>query len=89
MKKSIQLFTFLLILSHFSLNAQQNWTLKICVDTAYKKNISINQAQLSSRVNKISMEQSKTAVLPTLNFNDAQSLNAGYSLDPFTYQYTT
>jgi outer membrane protein len=27
--------------------------------------------------------------LPTLNFNDSQSLNSGYSLDPFTYQYTT
>lgn len=89
MKKSTQLFIFLLIISRFSLNAQQNWTLKMCVDTAYKKNILINQAQLSSRINKISMEQSKAAVLPTLNFNDAQSLNAGYSLDPFTYQYTT
>lgn len=89
MKKSTQLLILFAILNHFSLNAQQNWSLKMCVDTAYKKNISINQAQLSCRINKISMEQSKAAVLPTLNFNDAQSLNSGYSLDPFTYQYTT
>lgn len=78
-----------MILSHFSMNAQQTWSLKMCLDTAYKKNIAVNQAQLSSRVNKIAFEQSKSAVLPTLNFNDVQSLNAGYSLDPFTYQYTT
>ncbi len=71
------------------MNAQQTWSLKMCLDTAYKKNIAVNQAQLSSRVNKIAFEQSKSAVLPTLNFNDVQSLNAGYSLDPFTYQYTT
>jgi outer membrane protein len=61
----------------------------MCLDTTYKKNISVNQAQLSSRINKITFDQSKAAVLPTLNFNDVQSLNSGYSIDPFTYQYTT
>jgi outer membrane protein len=89
MKILLKLFTLLTILSHFSLNAQQTWSLKMCLDTAYKKNIAINQAQLSSRINKIAFDQSRAAILPTLNFNDAQSLNSGYSLDPFTYQYTT
>jgi outer membrane protein len=89
MKIFLKLFILLTILSHFSLNAQQTWSLKMCLDTAYKKNISVNQAQLSSRINKIAFDQSRVAVLPTLNFNDSQSLNSGYSLDPFTYQYTT
>lgn len=89
MKISSILFSIWFFLYNSHLNAQQNWTLKMCIDTAYKKNISINQAQLSSRIDKISMEQSKSAVLPTLNLSDAQSLNAGYSLDPYTYQYTT
>jgi outer membrane protein len=60
----------------------------MCIDTAFKKNISINQGQLNSRINGINLLQSRVSVLPTLNLNDSQSLNAGYSLDPYTYQYT-
>ena len=62
--------------------------MKACIDTAYKKNISLNQGQLSSQINKIYLIQSKAGLLPNLNMSDMHSLNSGYSLDPYTYQYT-
>ncbi|MES2517399.1 MAG: TolC family protein [Bacteroidota bacterium] len=88
MKYLVQLSIFFIFLCHFSVKSQQTWTLKMCIDTAFKKNISINQGQLNSRINGINLLQSRVSVLPTLNLNDSQSLNAGYSLDPYTYQYT-
>jgi len=69
-------------------NAQQVWTLKSCIDTAFKKNISLNQEQLGSQINKINLTQSKAGLLPNLNVNDAHSLNYGNSYDPYTYQYS-
>ncbi len=80
---------FMLYCCISSLQAQtKKWSLKACIDTAFKKNISLNQEQLSSQINQINLVQSKAAVLPNLNLNDAHSLNSGYSLDPYTYQYT-
>ncbi len=85
----IKLFVaFNLVTICISLNAQQIWSLKACIDTAFKKNISLNQEQLNSQIDNINLTQSKAGLLPNLNINDAHSLNYGYSFDPYTYQYT-
>jgi outer membrane protein len=65
------------------------WSLKVCIDTAFKNNVSLNQGQLTSETNKINLAQSKAASLPNLNLSDGQNFSSGYSLDPYTYQYTT
>jgi len=70
-------------------NAQKMWTLKECLDTALVKNISINQGYLSSEIARINLIQARAAVLPNLYLNDSHSLNSGFSLDPYTNQYTT
>ena len=72
-----------------SANAQRMWTLKECLDTALVKNISINQGYLSSEISRINLIQARAAELPNLYLNDSHSLNAGFSLDPYTNQYTT
>lgn len=69
--------------------AQRTWTLKECIDEAINKNISVNQLQLVNQTNAINLCQSKAGKLPTLNMTDAQTSSSGYSLDPYTYQYTT
>jgi len=89
MKKNKKLFIALYaVLLSLTLNAQQIWTLKACIDTAFNKNISLNQEQLSSQINKINLTQSKAGLLPNLNINDVHNLNYGNSFDPYTYQYT-
>ncbi len=65
------------------------WSLKACIDTAFNKNVTLNQGQLTSETNKINLAQSKAASLPNLNLSDAHNFSSGYSLDPYTYQYTT
>lgn len=88
MKTSNQLLITLFVacIFCFSTNAQQRWTLKACMDTAFKKNIALNQEQLNSQIDKINLTQSKASLLPNLNLNDSHSLNYGYS-DTYTNQY--
>ncbi len=88
--KSLSIFFIGLIISFvcLSANAQQIWTLKACMDTAFKKNILLNQEQLNSKISNVNLSQSKAAVLPNLNLNDVHSFNSGYSVDPYSYQYS-
>jgi len=59
------------------------------MDTALYRNISINKGILNSNINVINLLQSKSAIIPNLNFGDNQAYNSGFSLDPYTNQYTT
>jgi len=72
-----------------SITAQRVWTLEECLDTAQVKNITINQSYLSSQIARINLIQAREAQLPNLYLNDSHSLNAGFSLDPYTNQYTS
>ena len=88
MKKSKRrLVTVFLAILCLSANAQGKWTLKSCIDTAYKMNISLHQGKLSSQIEKIKLGQSKAGLFPNLNLNDAHSLNWGTSYDPSINQY--
>jgi len=87
-KNRIQLLILLAGLFCLSVNAQQKWSLEACIDTAFKKNISLKQEQLISQIDKINLVQSKAGLFPNLNLNDAHNLNYGYSIDPYTNQYS-
>ncbi len=90
MKKLIRVIVVIIVcVFNISLNAQHLWSLKECLDTALIKNITINQGYLSSQINKINLIQSKAAQLPNLYLNDSHNLNSGFSLDPYTNQYTS
>jgi len=82
------LFTFFMGLICLSANSQTTWTLKACIDTAFKQNISLNQQQLGSQIEKINLTQSRAARLPNLNMSDVYSLNAGSIQDPSTSIYS-
>ena len=88
--KKIKIKLFLVASSLcFISQAQKIWSLKTCMDTAFKKNILLNKGKLNTEIYKTNVSQSKAAQLPNLNLTDAHTFNSGYSLDPFTYQYTT
>jgi outer membrane protein len=88
--KIIAILSFITFIAFINLTiyAKQPWSLKACIDTAFKKNILLNQELLSSRIDKINLTQSKAGLLPNLNLNDTHNLNYGNSFDPYTYQYT-
>ena len=65
------------------------WSLKACMDTALERNILLNQEQLNLQITNINLLQAKAAMLPNLYLNDTHGLNSGFSLDPYTNQYTT
>jgi outer membrane protein len=61
--------------------------LKACVDTAFKKNISLHQGELTSQTENIKLVQSKAGLLPNLNLNDSHSLTYGNTYEPIVNQY--
>jgi outer membrane protein len=71
-----------------SVHAQNIWTLKACADTAFKRNVALNQGIIVSVINSYSLTQSKAALLPNLNLTDNPNFTRGYTIDPYTYQYT-
>ena len=82
------LLTFFIGLICLSANAQAIWSLKACIDTAFKQNISLNQELLGNQIEKINLTQSRAAKLPNLNASDVYNLNSGSIQDPYTLQYT-
>jgi outer membrane protein len=79
---------FLLLASHV-LVAQEKWSLRKSVDYALANNISIKQQDVQARLQRLTYEQSKLALYPTLNFGNSIGLNTGRSIDRTTNLYTT
>ena len=78
MKKRIIFLSGVLSLSMGFADAQVKiWSLKDCLDSAFKNNVALNQQRLTSKISKINFDQSKSNTLPTLNFNDAEAFNFG------------
>jgi len=82
MKRGLQLFFFLLIISTAS--GQEKWSIVRCVDHALKNNISVRQADLQTRFSQLIYQQNKAAQLPTANFNSNTGYRLGRSENPTT-----
>lgn len=80
MIKYIIVFTLLLT----GLNAQNNWDIKSCIDYAVKHNIQLKQADLNNQINKNNSDQSKAALLPSINLGASHTYNFGKTIDRFT-----
>jgi outer membrane protein len=62
-------------------------TLQQCLDIAIKNNLSVKQSQIQMQTSRISYEQSRENLLPTLNGNISHNVSTGRSLNPFTNGY--
>ena len=92
MKKLLLWFLPVSLLSHMS-QAQDKWDLKRCVNYALANNISIKQADVQARLNKLTLDQSRFSQLPTLGLatsaaviSGRQNVNA-FTLTNITYFY--
>ena len=83
------LFLFL-ITGALQLKAQDSttWDLQTCVEYAIKHNISVQQADIQARINKIQAQIAKSAQLPTINGSSGMGLRLGRSIDPTTNGFT-
>ena len=68
-------------------NAQEEWTLKQCLDYVEQHNIQLRQGQLSAEKANMQVEQTKYSLGPNLNGNVDLGLNIGRNVDPTTYQF--
>ncbi len=60
------------------------WTLPQCVEYAQKNNISVIQSEINARVAKNNADQSKAAILPTINTGAQHTYNFGRTIDRYT-----
>lgn len=69
--------------------AQQKWTLEQCVQYAIENNISVKQADVQARIDKLTHDQSKLSLYPSASFQSNQGFRLGRSIDPTQNQFTT
>ncbi|MFV0605440.1 MAG: TolC family protein [Niabella sp.] len=82
------LICFFLIYTN-SVSAQEKWSLQRCVEYAMDNNISVKQADVQARIDKLTLAQSKTALYPNASFQSNQGFRLGRSIDPTQNQFTT
>lgn len=89
MRKMIKFLSFLLVcLCCQTLNAQDTWDLRRCVDYAMANNITVQQADVQARQAALQTKLAKSQTIPTLGFNTQAGYQFGRSIDPTTNQYT-
>lgn len=69
-------------------NAKQ-WTLKECIEYALDNNLTVQRSLLTVQSNDINYDQSKMALLPTVNAGVGTGYNWGRSIDPTSNQFIT
>lgn len=68
--------------------AQEVWSLEDCINYALDNNIQIKQSELNAESYEDDWQQSKLALLPSLNASASHSYGWGRSIDLATYEYT-
>src|SRR6187399_3277138 len=66
---------------------QSKWDLQTCISYALNHNISLRQNVLNNEINKNNADQSKLAVLPSLNAGFNHVYNFGQTIDRYTNQF--
>lgn len=87
MKRTTSLLFILILLGQVSVAQVSLWTFQQCLDTALKRNISINQSRLTNELNKIDLARSKANRIPSVSASANESLNFGKNINPNTNVY--
>lgn len=67
-----------------SVGTVEKWNLQKCVDYALQNNISVKQTDIQAQYSALALKESKSGLLPTLNFNTNASERWGLSENPTT-----
>ncbi len=71
------------------LSAQENWTLKRCIEHAISHSIDVEQANIRIKDAALTTKVSKQQQYPNLSFQSNAFINFGRSIDPTTNQFIT
>ncbi len=82
--KTITNIVFLLLFLSVSVYAQEKWTLNECISFAIKNNLQLHDAELTEKLAKENLQQSKFDLLPGLSAGSDAGKNYGRSVDPNT-----
>jgi len=78
----------LIILSFVSTFAfSQGWSLQQCIDYALKNNPTLKQNALTADINQVAYNQSKAAILPSVNAGGNHTYNMGQTIDRYTNKF--
>ncbi len=83
------LLPIVLVLSPFTLQAQQALTLAQCVQRAEERNLTMRNAVLDGELARSTAEQAKWDLLPNLNAAGTHGYNYGRVVDRFTNTFAT
>ena len=72
-----------------SVDAQQKWDLKTCVEYAIEHNKGVQLAEVQAKIAAVSYKQSQLSILPGLNFSTNGFFNTGNNQDPTTFSRVT
>ena len=87
MKRIILLLSVVMCCAFSGWAQRTPWTFQQCLDTALKRNISVNQSRLSNELNKISLEQTRANRIPSISAGVSEALNIGKNVDATTNQF--
>lgn len=86
MKKALAILT--VCFYTLTVAAQEKWDLRRCVEYALENNISIKQADIQARFDKLTHDQSVLAQYPSLSSQHSTGFQFGRSIDPTSNQFT-
>jgi len=84
MKRKTAGVLFLIFMGQLTMAQSSLWTFQQCLDTALKRNISINQSRLTNELNQVALAQSKANRIPNASANVNESFNFGKNVNPTT-----
>ena len=80
-------FAFVIFSPFLFSQTTEKWTLEKCIDYAFKNNLQVRQAEITSQVSKNENLQSKLNLLPSVEGNLNFSNNFGNGFNPQTYSF--
>ena len=89
MKKLLLLLFIPVFLLNHACYSQDKWDLKRCVDYAVANNISVKQADVTARLAKLTLDQSRLSQIPTLTTGVSAGINSGRFQNPTNYVLET
>lgn len=97
MMKSIILIATLFFLALFpsqaqqqdSVDSQNGWTLKQCIDHAWANNLTIQRSMYNVESTEVDLRQAKLSRLPSINASGSYGYSWGRGLDPVSNNFVT
>ncbi len=83
------LYTLIILPFAISVNAQEKWDLRRCVDYAVVHNISIKQSDVQTKLSEIQYKETNLSQYPTASISGNGAYNSGRNQDPTTYSLIT